>query len=530
MFKRKSMNTLKTYILRVFAIAMIMAAFHGCTDDFDEVNTDPQSVTEQFLEENPGVLGQVFAHAQYFSVNGLNWRFQISQNLFSDLWCQYYATTAVNFDSDRLTQVGRWAELAWESFYEQTAPQIKLTEDLSMQFEEAELNAVAKIWRVHGYHRITDYWGPIPYSEFGNNELEVAYDNQEDIYADFFTTLDDALAVLNANPSAPIFPDEDRIYGGDANKWIKFANSLRLRLAMRVRFADPALAQAEAEKAIAAGVIEDNADNAFIATSLQDMNPLTTITNWGEFRMSAAMESVLKGYDDPRIGIYFSPAADGDTDGDGNPFEGLLNGQTRVALGTGQNDINSDVGPQYLPLPAGANPPIVVLRASEVYLLRAEGALLGWNMGGSEQDLYEEGIRQSMLEFGIADEAAIAAYVASGATPVPYAPGTQPLTDIPVAYESGGDTERRLEQIITQKWLALYPNGWEAWAELRRTGYPRQYTRAASDNPDVGPDEVPRRMVYVAREFTTNESEVNNAVGRIDGGDRNSSRVWWDQR
>ena len=521
---------LRIYIIKVFVVVIMMVTFLGCTEDFDEINTDPQGVTQQFLSENPGELGQVFAHAQYFSLNGQNWRFQISQNLFSDLWCQYYATTQVNFDSDRLTQVGRWAELAWESFYEQTAPQIKLTEDLSLEFGESELNAVAKIWRVHGYHRITDYWGPIPYSEFGNNELEVPYDDQEAIYSDFFTTLDEAVSVLNANPEAPIFPDDDRIYGGDATKWIKFANSLRLRLAMRIRFANPSLAQTEAEKAIAAGVIEDNADNAFVTTSLQDQNPLNTITNWGEFRMSAAMESVLKGYDDPRIGAYFSPAVEGDSDGDGNPYEGLLNGQTRVGLGTSQNDLNSDLGQQYLPLPGGSNPPIVVLRASEVYLLRAEGALLGWNMGGSEQDLYEEGIRHSMLEFGVADEAGIAAYVASGSTPVPYAPGTQPLTDIPVAYESGGPVERRLEQIITQKWLALYPNGWEAWAELRRTGYPRQYARVASDNPDVAPDEVPRRMVYVAREFTTNAGAVNSAIGRIAGGDKNNSKLWWDKR
>lgn len=526
------MNMFKIYMIKVLAVVMVITMFNGCTGDFDEINTDPQSLTRPFLEENPSALGQVFTHAQYFSVNGLNWRFQISQNLFSDLWCQYYATTAVNFDSDRLTQVGRWAELAWESFYEQTAPQVKLVEDLSEEFGLVGLNAVAKIWRVHAYHRITDYWGPVPYSQFGNNELEVPYDNQEDMYADFFTTLDEAVAVLSANPDLEILPvpGEDRIYGADGAKWIKFANSLRLRLAMRVRFANSSLAQDEAEKAIAAGVIENNADNAFVETSLQDMNPLNTITNWGEFRMSAAMESVLKGYEDPRIGIYFSPAAEGDSDNDGDPYEGLLNGQTRVGLGTGQNDINSDVGQQFLPLPTGSNPPIVVLRASEVYLLRAEGALLGWNMGGDEQDLYEEGIRQSMLEYGITDEGAIAAYVASAATPVPYAPGTQPLTDIPVAYESGGSIERRLEQIITQKWLALYPNGWEAWAELRRTGYPRQYTRVASDNPDVGPDEVPSRMVYVAREFTTNEGAVNDAIGRITGGDRNNSKVWWDQR
>ncbi|MDN5200298.1 SusD/RagB family nutrient-binding outer membrane lipoprotein [Fulvivirgaceae bacterium BMA10] len=525
---------MKKVIYNILVATLVVAGFNGCTDNFEETNTNPRVLTEDFLVENPSVLGQAFAQSQYTSLNGLHWRFQISQNLFSDLWCQYYATTAVNFPSDRYTQVGRWADLAWSSFYGQAAPQIKLVEDLSEQAGEDALNAVAKIWRVHGYHRMTDYWGPVIYSSYGNVDFEqanitVPYDSQQDIYNDFFTTLDEAVSVLKANTSAAIFPSDDRVYGGDAAKWLRFANSLRLRLAMRIRYADPAKAQAEAEKAVADGVIESISDEAQVAVDGQNRNPLTTITNWGEFRMSAAMESVLKGYDDPRLPTYFSPAVSGDSDGDSNPYEGLLNGQTQVALGVSQNDLNSDVATRFLnDARGGSNPPLVVLRASEVAFLRAEGALVGWNMGGTEQDFYEEGIRLSMQEN--AAEGDVDAYIASTATPVPYAPGTDPLTDIPVAYDAGGSLERRLEQIITQKWLALYPNGWEAWAELRRTGYPRQYARSASDNPDVGIADVVRRMVFVSGEFTTNGPEVEKAIGLLSGADKNNTKVWWDKK
>jgi len=526
---------IKMNLIHQLMIISLMILGMGCTNNFEEVNTNPRVLTEDFLRANPSSLELAFGQAQYFSVNGLHWRFQIAQNLFSDLWCQYYATTAVNFDSDRYTQVGRWADLAWGSFYGQAAPQIKLVEDLTAEAGEDVLNAVSKIWRVHAYHRMIDYWGPVPYTDFGNLSLEVPYTTEEAAYTDFFNTLDEAVTVLKANSGAKAFPGGDRIYGGDTDKWLKFANSLRLRLAMRIRFAEEILAKTEAEKAVLDGVIESNEDNAFVATDANNLNPLATITNWGEFRMSATMESILKGYDDPRTPVFFSPAkaGDSDADADDSPYEGLLNGQIKEDLekkvmDKSQNDIHSDVGPAFLPLnKGGTNPPIGVLRASEVAFLRAEGALEGWNMGGSSaKELYEKGIALSLEEWDVSK----ADYSGSAAVPAPYETDAAAVTDIPVAYEETGTEERRLEQIITQKWLALYPNGWEAWAELRRTGYPKQYARAFSANPDVSKDKIMRRMVYPASERTTNANAVNAAIGTLSGGDKNNSRLWWDAR
>ena len=499
----------------------------GCTEDFNELNTDPLALDIGALEASQVLQGQAFAQAQYVSVNGLHWRFQISQNLFSDIWVQYYATTAAGFDSDRYVQVGRWADLAWGSFYGQAAPQIKLVEDLTETTGNNIGNGMAKVLRVHSYHRITDYWGPIPYSAFGNNELSVPYDSQESIYTDFFATLDDAVAKLNAGGSS--FSGSDRMYGGSAAKWARFANSLRLRLAMRIKYVNPSLAKSEAEKAVAAGVILDNADNAYVAVDDTNRNPLETITDWGEFRMSATMESILEGYDDPRMPEYFAPAADGDSDGDGSPYEGLQNGQTKVDLETSKNAGHSDLATKYIDVAKGGiNPPIEIMNAAEMYFLRAEGALEGWAMGGTAQSLYEDGIRASMAEKTGADASAIEAYISSTSTPVEFQPGSGPVTDIPVAF--GGTTEMQLEQIITQKWLAIYPNGWEAWAELRRTGYPKQYARVQSENPDVGPDEIMRRMVYVSSEFDTNGEAVQAAIGLLSGGDKNSTKLWWDKK
>lgn len=523
------MKKLTLLLLIPFSIIVL----NGCTENFEELNTNPNALIAENVDAS--LLGQGFARGQYYSMHGLHWRYQISANLFADLYCQYFATTAANFDSDRYTEVGRWIDLCWSSFYGQAAPNMKFVEDFARENGLATEEAIAKVWRVQGYHRVTDYWGPIIYSAFGNGETSVPYDTQEDVYKDFFTTLDEAVAVLEDNRGKNAFGANDQIFGGDVDQWITFANSLRLRLAMRIRYADPALAKSEAEKAVAGGVMTTNDDNAYMLTTVNSKNPFTTITNWGEFRMSASMESILKGYDDPRMPAYFSEAIDGDSDGDGVPYEGLRNGQAKVDKVPALNTGNSDMAVAFLPEgKGGLNPPIMVMTAAEMYFLRAEGAMVGWEMGGTTQEMYEEGIRMSMKDRIGADDAAIDAYIASTNTPAAADANSPAQTDIPVAFDAAGDMERQLEQIITQKWIALYPDGWEAFAELRRTGYPKTYPLLNTDNPDLATTDIFRRMTFVDGEFSNNEAAVLAAqqLGELSsrGGDKNSTKVWWDAK
>ncbi|MBX2817503.1 MAG: SusD/RagB family nutrient-binding outer membrane lipoprotein [Saprospiraceae bacterium] len=517
-------------ILKFLPLLLVGVLFvTSCTDDFEELNTNPDALIASNVDVS--LLGQAFAQTQYNAMHGLHWRFQISENLFSDLYCQYFATTAANFDSDRYVEVGRWIDLCWGSFYGQAAPNTKFVEDFAAENGLAGEEAFAKIWRVQGYHRVTDYWGPAIYSNFGNGETSVAYDKQEDIYRDFFPTLDEAVSTLNGMRGGNVFGTNDQIFQGDVDKWIKYANTLRLRLAMRVKYVDPGLAKTEAEKAVAAGVMESNDDNAFIQTTVNSKNPFTTITNWGEFRMSALMESMLKGYEDPRMASYFNPAASGDTDGDGIPYEGLRNGQAKVDKVPALNSDNSDINTRWQPEGRGGpNPPHKVMSAAEAYFLRAEGALEGWNMGGTAQDLYETGIRMSMKELNSADDGAIDAYIASTNTPAAADANSPATTDIPVAFESGADKERQLEQIITQKWLGLFPDGWEAYAEVRRTGYPKLYPLLNVENPDLNADDIHRRMTFVESEYSNNGEATAAAEGLLGGPNNNATRVWWDKK
>lgn len=525
------------FLRSLLILGLIAFSINGCTGDFEELNTRPDALIAANLDAS--LLGQGFARAQFASMHGAPiGSFQLSQSLFADIYAQYFATTAANFDSDRYVEVGRWINGSWNNFYSNSATGIKFVEDFSAENNLPVEGALTKIWKVQAYHRMTDYYGPIIYSQFGNGETTVPYDTQESIYRSFFVTLDEAVAVLNANRGGNAFGSNDLLYAGDVDKWIVYANSLRLRLAMRVRYADPALAKAEAEKAVNDGVMLSNADNASLLTNANSFNDYNRITNWGEFRMSALMESILVGYDDPRLPEYFSPAANGDQDADGNPYEGLRNGQAKVDKVPAYNTNHSDMGPKYLPANVGTGGPrLAVMDCAEMYFLRAEGALVGWNMDGTAKDLYEEGIRQSMMEHTSADAAAIDAYIASGATPKAVGDvwNTPASSDIPVKFEEAGDQERQLEQIITQKWISLYPDSWEAFAELRRTGYPKIIPLLFSDNQEgLGPNDIFRRLSFVDGEFSNNREAVEAAIQLPEiqsrGGDKNSTHVWWDAK
>ncbi len=535
---------LKKYILGFSITAFLVA---GCTENFEEINTQPDVLLADNLDI--GLLGQAFANGQMRSMRGAPGGgaggFQLAQSLFADIYSQYFANTATNFDSDRHIQVGGWSNGLWNYFYQQAAPVIKFVEDFTEANDLPIENAFAKILKVQAYHRHTDYFGPIIYSEFGNGQTSVTYDTQEFVYRDFFRVLDEAVAVLKQNTGAQAFIAHDQIFGGSADRWLIFANSLRLRLAMRVKYVDPALARAEAEKAVADGVMTTHDHSAAVLTTINSRHPYWTITNWGEFRMSALMESLLAGYEDPRMEIYFSQTENFQTSGSGSAYRGLRNGLPRGDLDQGAlNRAFSDMGVRWLNQGRGgsaAGPPFRMMPVAEVFFLRAEGALEGWAMGGTAKELYEKGIEMSMTESRIGAEMSdVQAYINSDNTPagLTYPENSNwnigPSSDIPVRFLEGADLERQLEQIITQKWIALYPDGWEAWTELRRTKYPRHYPRIASDNVDVPREDVMSRLIFVEGEYDNNRAAVEAATQLPElttrGGDRNSTRLWWDAK
>ncbi|CCH00085.1 hypothetical protein FAES_2076 [Fibrella aestuarina BUZ 2] len=512
----------QTIVLRTLAgscLATSLWLAAGCTDKFDQINTNQTKITVIGKSEIPYLFSKAQSAAPLSQ-----WTYQVGQNLFSDQYAQYFACVATYFPSDRFVIRMDWLQGPWTQQYTEVVPQLKTI--MSSTDPSSAEYALASIWWVYSFHRWTDYIGPIPYFKAGEPATAVAYDAQDKIYDDFFKRLAAATAVLKGKVSETPYGNYDLVYKGDVNKWIMFANTLRLRLALRISKADPARAKAEAEAAVAGGVLTNSpTDDALVSRSTKgdDGNGLSIMSDWNEFRMSAAMESVLKGYDDPRIGTYFLPAVKTKS------YEGLRNGLTSTQLTDPVNtaDYNSHVGQRWTS--TGLETPQNVMATAESYFLRAEGALNGWNMGGTAKDFYNKGIENSMKQWGVTDAAAITAYQSSTKTPV--APNdylkSAPLSNIPVAWGSTEAIQR--EQIGTQKWLALFPDGFEGWAEYRRTRYPKLYPVVNSDNPDIPAGGVLRRIPILLIEQQTNTAEATKGAALLNGPDKVTTPLWWDK-
>jgi hypothetical protein len=527
--------------ISVAMIAVLTAGSVACTDNFDEINTIKGQLTLDKVDIN--MLGYTFAQSQYW---GMRAWYQ-GNNLFAGEYSQFYSIIHANFPSANFEEPGSWSNLLFNGFYANTgfgagANQLDFAEKFTAKNSMPVENAIVKLWKVQLYHRQTDYWGPMIYSKFGNGETSVPYDSQKDIYMDFFKLLDEASVVLAANRNAKPFGTNDLVYSGDVPKYLKFLNSLRLRLALRISYIDPARAKIEAEKSISGpeGVIINNADNAMLKSTLNNLNKLSTITYISEFVMSATMASIMNGYEDPRIPVYTQPCCGRLQQVKVGGLVGFRNGVPVAQRGTNLDTRYSYAGIKWLPIAnGGTNEPDALIEAAEVFFLRAEGALRGWNMGGTAEQLYNSGIRASLQFRAGSSDAVINAYIASTKTPVapklsngsPDAYNSPPVTDIPVKFETTGTFERRQEQIITQKWLALFPiNDVEAWAERRRTGYPRGYAVIISQNPRVPKNALMRRLRYPPLAYSTNNAATTAAATLLGGPDENDTRLWWDAK
>jgi len=357
------------------------------------------------------------------------------------------------------------------------------------------------------------------------------------VYSRFFVELDSAIAILTplAQAGETLLPDYDNIYEGDVASWVRFANTLRLRLALRVVYADEALARTEALKSAAnpVGFIETASQRAELlhsrVTYFHPNYDMAYNFNAGEIRMSASMDSYMNGYSDPRRSAYFvAAAADGGYHG---VRLGVHNMNPSRYAGTAISNLNVNT----------TTTPIVWMTAAESHFLRAEAALRGWDMGGTAQAFYESGIRTSFSENSVSGADT---YIAnSSAKPARYVDKTSggnsmdALSSITIAYDASADFETNLERIITQKWIAMYPDGCEGWAEFRRTGYPKLLPVVNNDSDGkIDTDIQVRRCPFPVSEYNTNSEAVNAAVGllgaeALNGGqDNGGTRLWWDRK
>jgi hypothetical protein len=511
---------------KILIYTMVVGILTACTKDFEGMNTDPNKITAVSEREMPFM----FAKAQSAAAMDRSF-YQTVQNLGADLYAQYYASSVTSFQADRYVLTPDWQRRFWTVVYVNTAPQLKSILD-NKEPTSGEF-ALASIWWVYTFHRLTDHFGPVPYFQAVEPIDAIPYDSQEAIYEDFFKRLDEAVVNLTAmGNNATVFKGYDLIYDGNVANWIKFANTLRLRLALRISAVNPAKAKEEAEKAYTAGVFTANVDNANLMKVLEgnDSNGLAQVAAWNEFAMSSTMASYLKGYADPRLEQYFQP------DVTNNKYSSLRNGLPPSALNNPRNTSaqNSNVGNSWVtwnPDAKSWTPNLVreqpIMNAAEAYFLRAEGALNGWDMGGDAQELYKQGVATSLQQWG-AENGTANAYVESEAVPIaPEDANNSPaVSTTPIKWSTDVNVQRM--QIATQKWLAIFPDGMEAWAEYRRTNYPVLYPLVQSDNTDLPVGTFINRLPYPLTEETSNATELQKGRALLGGADNAATKVWWD--
>ncbi|HTF27308.1 MAG TPA: SusD/RagB family nutrient-binding outer membrane lipoprotein, partial [Flavitalea sp.] len=257
------MKKIKWPSFRITFIFLISSVFvlSGCTKNFPERNTDPTKLTALTQQDLRGLFSN--AEWQGFALGG-GTQYQRGVNAFADMYAQYFAVTQTAFASDRFDLTQSRLQNHWIRAYVFTMPSLLTIIKTTTSDETRAVNAIARIWKAFILLRVTDYYGPIPYFNIGSSDKTISYDAQKDIYYDLFKEVTEATADLASHLNSISFSDQDQIFAGDNSKWLKFGNTLRLRMALRISQVDPDKAKAEAEAAVVGGVMTDVADDGYL--------------------------------------------------------------------------------------------------------------------------------------------------------------------------------------------------------------------------------------------------------------------------
>lgn len=514
-----------------FLIAPLALAAVACTGAYEDINSNPYE-PDDLTPDGYALNSQMNNMAGCVMSSDVN-TIQFTDALLGGVLGGYFSDANSGFTESfaRYNPKNDWSRVFLKS--DRIIPTLYANlgqiEAICLSSGQKAPFAIARIIKVAAMSRVTDTYGAIPYSAIGtSSDLAVPYDSQEEIYKSFFRELTEAVNELEANRGESVSPLGDYVYSGNVDKWIRFGNSLKLRLAMRVSFVSPTLAKQMAEAAVKGGVIEKNEDNATWKYFSTITNPLYTACMYnssgsktgGDTHAAADIICYMNGYSDPRRAAYFLPST-----WDGIEYVGLRRGWATF---------DQSWGFKFSGVNVKATDPLIWMTASEVAFLRAEGAAVHhFNMGGTAEEFYNRGIRLSFEQWGVAGAED---YIAD-ASSMPQAyhdpsdknPYNDTLSDITIKWDESADAQTKLERIITQKWIALYFNGNEAWAEYRRTGFPKLIPVAYNGSGGIVDSNAgPQRMPYPQEEYTNNSANVTAAVNNMLGGpDNMATKVWW---
>lgn len=473
---------MKIYKHLIGALGLVVA-LASCDDTLSEINKNPNATEDP----DPAYL---LTSTEYQSAQTY-WGSAASYNstlLWAQHWAKIQYTEPDCYDVDNTDFTS-----TWNTFYATLISNLISIDEQPSSSDN--LKAVAKIWRSWAYLQLTNFYGAIPYTEYGKSATP-AYDSQEKVLRGLLQDLEDADASLGSNGGTI---QGDLIYNNDISKWKKLAKSLRLRIALEIADRDEAtaksiIAQLYAERN---NLISSNADNAkFAFAASPQWNPwASAFSSRDDQRVSKTLIDKLKELDDPRLAIYAQKPQDETV----NTYEGAANGLSA--------DLANNQGFYKVSRPGIAflqdESPAVFFTYAEVLFTYAEAAARGW-IDADASSLYEQAITASLQQQGITDNTVIAQYLARDG----------------VKY----DAAHWYESIGWQKWIAYYGQGPDAFTDWRRLGYPDLKPGPKSV---LGNGEHPHRFFYPSTEQSLNGENYKAAVAE-QGADEITTRLWFD--
>ena len=547
----------------IFAVSTMLAlavmggaTLSSCTGDFEDLNTNKTQV-------NPGDLpfSAQCAEAMYYCYPPHQNMFQFWTNLTIDLYGGYFQTPHGNFTNCDMGENRGHSGGMYENYYLHIFNNTRRNIANLDASERAGLAGTMRIVQAVGTMQATDAYGPLAYSSIINAESESSYrfDSQQQLYEQMLDDLDKAIAGLNA------MSDEEKLSlatydswcGGDPATWVQIANTMKLRIALRLsKREDEMKADGYDLKAIATAAAANT-----LAVSGKDIvvkdqsNELKRMFDWQDCGMNANLVTLMVGMNDPRLPLYMTKNAADITNEQGvTTPAGTMYCGIRFASGMAQKGSEGSYGWKMSQWVGSYNTPLPIFKAAESYFLLAE-AKLRWGIGSqSVKDLYEQGIRLSIKNelaykgsfAGIESisDADIDAYINGTTGQADYVdPGNsthncEAVNSLCVKWDETAIDEVKLARIQTQKYIALFPLSNEAWAEQRRTGYPKFFRAMVNkSNGGVDTDEGVRRVIYSSNAYDTNAEGVAGGIEILNKentskkgktGDVGGTHVWWD--
>lgn len=544
----------KTVYLSAFVFAAAISLI-GCGDPLlDDLNSNIEvgsgdlSIAENY-EQAAGMF--LTAQQKMHDVGASNGAhvYQVQFNIHIDNYSGYMAGTQ-NFSGNLPSTYRYFAQYCdgpKASFFnvaQAALPVMRSAADLNLR----EIGAMCNIMYCFSALELSDVYGPFPWTDYKNDVQEppVTYEPMDQIYDSLFVNLKDAGKILKEFTSTSeehqdtinqILAQYDKICG-DVKTWEQFSNSIRLRMAMRMSNVNPDRAKTEAQSAIDDGLIEKSIEyNTMVNNGTN--HPLAFISIlWNDTRINASLENIMKRLKVPFMDKIFEKNSDAIRDENGKTTWQAQ--QDIVGVRTGIQLTPRDDNNQYTKFSgvtsAFANFPLAIFKLSERYFLQAEAALR-WNIGGSVNTNYLKGVAAMFDDYDIAQtEPDFQTYwnQESADTSIDYVDphnsrnNTKGLVTVGVKINNSDDNKVKLEKIITQKWLAQFPMGLEAWNDLRRTGYPRIFPVNDIGDGSLGKGRMIRRIPWNMTDAAAAQDVNTSGIQALGGSNLMRTTLWWD--